>query len=175
LKAAVKIEPNSLFTIDTNPTPINRKVATPASSSSSSSSDSDSDSSSDEEETKATKPSEPQANGNGVVPLNRTQRRRLQLIGRQREIIRKSLNIAPGSNEKAEELEAALAEWTQKYDDKAAIRTEKKAKRKEKDALKLRNKRGKLLKGRRLRERTKQVNKMEKKAVKKVVKRQPAF
>lgn len=168
----MKIEPNSMFTIDTKPTPVNRKAAAPSESSSSSDSDSDSDSSSDEEEAKGSKPTEPQANGNGAVPLNRTQRRRLQLIGRQREIIRKSLDIAPGSNEKAAELEAALAQWTQKYDDKAAIRTEKKAKRKEKDALKLRNKRGKLLKGRRLRERTKQVNKMEKKAVKKGAKRE---
>lgn len=134
----------ALFTIDTNPTKVIPKTR---------------------EEEDATE-DDPKI----TVPpsgLNRQARRRIDLIERQREKIQKELGVPVGSLEKADEVQAILDKWTKDFDDKAAIRTEKKRKRHEKDAARLRNKRGKVLTGRRLKERTKFVNKLEKEKARK--------
>ncbi|KAI1074146.1 hypothetical protein F5B20DRAFT_586582 [Whalleya microplaca] len=98
--------------------------------------------------------------------LNREARRRIKLIERQREAIQKKLGVPEGSNEKAADVQALLDEWTVGYDDKHAIRVEKKHQRKEKEAARLRNRRGKILTGRKLKERQKQLDKRQKKEAK---------
>ncbi|KAI0122849.1 hypothetical protein BJ170DRAFT_114747 [Xylariales sp. AK1849] len=152
LKGPVEVEPNSLFAIDVNPTPINQQAIATGNGAGEGAD------------------GESKAEGEEATHMNRQARRRLQLIGKQREALRKSMGIAPGSDEKSEELETELKLWTARMDDKAAVRAEKKKIRKEKDAQRLRNKRGKPLKGRRLKERTKQLVKIEKKAGRKATK-----
>ncbi|KAI0157704.1 hypothetical protein GGR57DRAFT_460689 [Xylariaceae sp. FL1272] len=106
--------------------------------------------------------------------MNRAQRRRIMLIERQRLAIMKKRGVPEGSKEMADEIQKELDAWTEKLDGKGLLREEKKRLRKEKDALKLKNKRGKILTGRKLKERKKQLDKMQKKADKKVAKRAAA-
>ncbi|KAH9901952.1 hypothetical protein F4778DRAFT_781831 [Xylariomycetidae sp. FL2044] len=113
------------------------------------------------------KPSRPRRNNKAPSGLNRNARRRIMLIERQRDKIRKKLGVAEGSRDRDDEVQAELDQWVQVLDGKAALRTEKERARKEKEANRLRNKRGKALTGRKLKERKKQVDKMEKKASKK--------
>ncbi|KAI0381866.1 hypothetical protein F5Y04DRAFT_61351 [Hypomontagnella monticulosa] len=94
--------------------------------------------------------------------LNRQVRRRIKLIERQREKIQKDLGVAVGSSERADEVQAQLDKWVEKYDMKASIRDEKKRVRKAKEAARLRNKRGKLLTGERLKEAKKKIQKAQK-------------
>ncbi|KAI1853630.1 hypothetical protein JX265_004038 [Neoarthrinium moseri] len=146
-KAPVDVEPNSLFTIDTNPSKSTSKSAAPAGAV--------------EAEGAGDATNEATEAGSGGKP-NRAARRRLALIGKQREALRKSLKIEPGQD--SAELEAAVREYVEKRDGQSAARAQKRAQRKEKEAARLRNKRGKLLKGRKLRERKKQIDRIERKA-----------
>ncbi|KAH6655314.1 hypothetical protein BKA67DRAFT_657262 [Truncatella angustata] len=131
-KAPVEVEPNSIFTIDTKPT-------------------------------KAAPKDEVALKEDGIIDesgkINRRTRRRLQLIGKQREALRKSMNL--GADDNSAELEAALDKWIKQTDGKAAVRDKKKQDRKEKEASRLRTRKGKLLKGRKLKERQKVVSKLE--------------
>jgi hypothetical protein len=106
-----------------------------------------------------------EAGAEGGSKMNRRARRRLQLIGKQREALRKSMNLGPDDN--SAELEAALDKWIKETDGKAAVRDKKKQARKETDAARLRTRKGKLLKGRKLKERKKIVDKMERREKKK--------
>lgn len=99
--------------------------------------------------------------------MNRQARRRIRMIETQREKIRKELGVPVGSSDKADEVQEQLDKWVVDFDGKAAIRMEKKRKRKEREANRIKSKRGKLLTGRRLKERKKQLDKVEKKASKK--------
>ncbi|KAI1342125.1 hypothetical protein F5Y15DRAFT_332672 [Xylariaceae sp. FL0016] len=99
--------------------------------------------------------------------MNRAARRRIQLIERQREKIQKKLGVEPGPEDQNEEVRTELAKWIEDQDGKTAMRMERKRIRKEKGAAKVKNKRGKILTGSKLKERTRQLTKMEKKAVKK--------
>ncbi|KAH9995200.1 hypothetical protein F4779DRAFT_607697 [Xylariaceae sp. FL0662B] len=139
-----------LFTIDTNPTPVDlNSIAT---------------------REPITTDKVKGGKNKGTKPpsgLNRSARRRIKLIERQRETIQKKLGVPVGSNEKADEVQEQLDKWTAIYDDKTAIRMEKKRIRKEKDAMRIRNKRGKILTGRKLKERKQQLERMEKKQRKK--------
>ncbi|KAK9777888.1 hypothetical protein SCAR479_05571 [Seiridium cardinale] len=143
-KAPVEVEPNSIFTIDTQPTKVAAKAskAAPANA---------------EEGT-----TEASAEGG---KMNRRARRRLQLIGKQREALRKSMNLK--ADENSAELEAELDRWIQGTDGKAAARDKKKMVRKQKEAARLRTRKGKLLKGRKLKERKKVVDKQERREKKK--------
>ncbi|KAI1375207.1 hypothetical protein F4677DRAFT_446714 [Hypoxylon crocopeplum] len=142
-----------LFAIDTNPTPVDpTSLAERADAM-------DEDKDEDEEGPKST--TKPPSG------LNRIARRRIRLIEERREKIQKNLGVPIGSREKADEVQAILDGWVADYDDKAAIRMEKKRLRKAKEAARIKSKRGKLLSGRRLTERKKQLDKMEKKAKKK--------
>ncbi|XXG99773.1 hypothetical protein Hte_006114 [Hypoxylon texense] len=94
--------------------------------------------------------------------LNRQARRRIRMIEEQREKIQKQLGVVAGGPDMAEEVQEQLDKWVRNFDDKSAMRMEKKRLRKEKGAARLRNKRGKLLTGRRLTERKKELQKMAK-------------
>lgn len=69
------------------------------------------------------------------------------------------------ADESSQELEAALEKWIQDTDGKAEIRDTKKKARKEKDAQRLRTRKGKLLKGRKLKERKKVLDKVARREV----------
>ncbi|KAI1462380.1 hypothetical protein F4805DRAFT_410410 [Annulohypoxylon moriforme] len=138
-----------LFAIDTNPTHVNiDSLATT--------------------ETGDNEQRKPGRNGYNPPPsgLNRQARRRIRMIEERREKIRKALGIAEGSTEREEEVQAKLNEWIESLDGKTAVRMDKKRRRKEKDAAKVRNKRGKILTGERLKERQKQIRKADKKSKK---------
>ncbi|KAI8633056.1 hypothetical protein F5Y19DRAFT_286713 [Xylariaceae sp. FL1651] len=75
--------------------------------------------------------------------LNRAARRRIQLIERQRDVIKKTMGIPEGSQDRADEVQKALDEWTENMDNRAAIRAQKKEVRKAKEASRLKSKRGK--------------------------------
>ncbi|KAK6071802.1 hypothetical protein SCUP234_09517 [Seiridium cupressi] len=143
-KAPVEVEPNSIFTIDTKPTKLDPKAskAAPANA--------------EEGTTEA---------GVEGGKMNRRARRRLQLIGKQREALRKSMNLK--ADENSAELEAELDKWIEQTDGKAASRDKKKMARKQKEAARLRTRKGKLLKGRKLKERKKVVDKQERREKKK--------
>jgi len=98
--------------------------------------------------------------------MNRQARRRLKLIDRQREKIHKDLvkagELEEGSEEFQSELQRRTGAWTQDRDEKEGARKQKKQERKERDRQKLRNKRGKLLTGRKLSERKKELVKEDK-------------
>jgi len=100
------------------------------------------------------------------TPMNRQARRRLKLIDRQKEKIHKELvkegELDEGSDEFESELQLRTDAWTRDRDEKTGLRLEKKQARKEKNQQKLRNKRGKILTGRRLTERKKEIVKDEK-------------
>ncbi|KAI1390966.1 uncharacterized protein F4822DRAFT_426819 [Hypoxylon trugodes] len=139
-----------LFAIDTNPTPVDLN-AIPA---------------------QADAPADYYPPGTQPPPsgLKRKVRRRIQLIEKQRpkiqqEIAKKYPELSDADKE--EKVQQALEKWTQNFDDKAAVREAKKRERKEKEARRIKNKKGKVLTGRRLKERTKQLNKMEKKVSRK--------
>lgn len=104
------------------------------------------------------------AAGEPAEGLNRVARRRLKLIARQREIIQKRLGVPVGSTEPNLIVDLALAEWTTITDERTAERLAKKKARKAKAAQRLRNKRSKLLKGRVMKEREKQLRKAERRA-----------
>ncbi|KAI1262530.1 hypothetical protein F5Y18DRAFT_152912 [Xylariaceae sp. FL1019] len=106
--------------------------------------------------------------------MNRNERRRIMLIERQRLVIMKKRGVPEGSKEQADEIQKELDAWTERLDGKNLLREEKKRQRKEKDALKLKSKRGKVLTGRKLKERKKQLDKMQKKADKKAAKQAAA-
>ncbi|KAI1765961.1 hypothetical protein GGR53DRAFT_488276 [Hypoxylon sp. FL1150] len=93
--------------------------------------------------------------------LNRQERRRIRMIEEQREKIQKKLGVAPGSTDKADEVQQQLDKWVTDFDGKSAIRAEKRKARKAKEAARIRNKRGKALTGRRLVERKKELHKLE--------------
>ncbi|KAI0166840.1 hypothetical protein GGR52DRAFT_574804 [Hypoxylon sp. FL1284] len=96
--------------------------------------------------------------------LNRQARRRIRMIEERRDLIRTKLGVADGSTDKADEVQAQLDKWVADFDAKGAARLEKRRMRKAKEAARIRNKRGKLLTGRRLTERKKSLQKMEKKS-----------
>ncbi len=83
-----------------------------------------------------------------LAGLNRPARRRLQLIDRQRGIIRKALvkegTLEADSAEFLAELEDRLAKWTEMTDEKTGAREAKKKERKARDSRRQREKRGKL-------------------------------
>ena len=106
-------------------------------------SDSNSNSDSDDKEESGEKAEEkpksaPKTNPKGVptVPhpsgLNRTARRRLVLIDRQREAIMKRLKVT----EPNEEVEKKLQEWTTRFDELEAARLRKRFEKKEKEKVK---------------------------------------
>jgi hypothetical protein len=99
--------------------------------------------------------------------MNRAARRRLKLIARQREKIIKEMGVTADSDEKMEEVDAKVAEWTETTDKKTEERSRKKKERKEQEATRLRTRRGKLLKGRQLKEREKQLRQIEKRNARK--------
>ncbi|OTA67418.1 hypothetical protein K449DRAFT_401919 [Hypoxylon sp. EC38] len=146
-----------LFTIDTKPTKVNLESVA------------EKTAAIDEPKDTQHQKEEPQKSGYNPPPsgLNRQARRRIRMIEEKREKIQKDLGVPVGSNEKADEVQARLDAWVADFDGKAAIRMEKKKRRKEKEAARLRSKSGKVLTGRRLKERQKQLQKMEKKASKK--------
>lgn len=131
-----------LFMIDTKPTPIDAAAITKP----------------EEDEGSKSKKNQPPPSG-----LNRTTRRRIMLIERQREKIQKKLGAA---DPRADEVEKELAVWTARYDQKAEAKLEKVRVRKAKEAARLKSKTGKALTGRRLKEREKLVASAEKAALK---------
>ncbi|KAI1098950.1 hypothetical protein F4804DRAFT_101482 [Jackrogersella minutella] len=145
----------SLFAIDTKPTPVNpesiatKEVATGGDAA-------------EEKEEHLKHGYNPPPSG-----LNRIARRRIRMIEAQREKIQKSLGVPAGSRERADEVQAQLDKWTADLDGKQAMRLEKKRRRKEKEAARIKSKTGKALTGRRLKEREKQLKKIDKKASKK--------
>ena len=134
-----------LFMIDTKPTPVNHDTtmrdAEPGT-------------------TTAAADAKPSSYNAPPSGMNRQARRRLKLIERQREVIQKKLGEAAG----ADEVQTALDEWVATYDAKAAAREEKQRVRKEKEAARLKKKNGKILTGRALKERKKQIATVDKKA-----------
>lgn len=162
-KNEVEADATSLFAIDTNPTPVDPSAVEAAAASGS-------DSGSEDGGVEA-KPKKQKQKGSKNVPapsgLNRAARRRIKLIERQREVIRKKLGVPEGSQERADEVQRELDEWTERYDEKAAIRAKKQKARREKEAARVKNKRGKVLTGRKLKERNKGLATIEKKAAKK--------
>ncbi|KAI0852399.1 hypothetical protein F5Y00DRAFT_228045 [Daldinia vernicosa] len=142
----------ALFAIDTKPTPIDPNSIPQKANDAA---DEDDEMSLDGESKGPSKMKPP-------TGLNRQARRRIRLIEKQREKIAKDLGAGAG----ADEVQAKLDKWVEDYDSKAAARLEKKQRRKEKEAARIRNKKGKLLTGRRLKERKKVLDKMDKKASK---------
>lgn len=143
----------ALFTIDTKPTPIDpssipQKAVDAA----------------DEDDEMALSDGESKGPSKMKPPtgLNRQARRRIRMIEQQREKIAKELGADAGPDE----VQAKLDRWVEDYDGKAAARIDKKKRRKDKEAARIRNKKGKLLTGRRLKERKKVLDKMDKKASK---------
>ncbi|GAP84188.1 hypothetical protein SAMD00023353_0600220 [Rosellinia necatrix] len=137
-----------LFSIDTNPTPVDLAAV-------------------------KTVEVETEENPDKTKPpkgLNRQARRRIKLIEKQRELIKKKMGIPEGSLEQADEVQSALDKWIADLDSKTDARLEKKKARKAKEQARLKNKRGKLLTGRKLKEREKQLKGAEKKAAKKAAK-----
>ncbi|KAI0840018.1 hypothetical protein F5Y06DRAFT_245973 [Hypoxylon sp. FL0890] len=143
-----------LFTIDTQPT----KVDLEAVAEKGDAMDEDKD------ENTQSQREEHQKSGYNPPPsgLNRQARRRIRMIEERREKIQKDLGIPIGSCERADEVQAKLDAWVADFDGKAAIRMEKKKRRKAKEAARLKSKSGKVLTGRRLKERQKQLTKMKK-------------
>lgn len=150
-----------LFTIDTKPTKVNLESVAEKGDAMDE----------DKDEAKKTQRQKEEHEKYGYNPppsgLNRQARRRIRMIEEKREKIQKDLGVPVGSLEKADEVQARLDAWVADFDGKAAIRMEKKKRRKEKEAARLKSKSGKVLTGRRLKERKKQLQKMEKKANKK--------
>ncbi|KAL7625088.1 hypothetical protein AAE478_004302 [Parahypoxylon ruwenzoriense] len=146
-----------LFAIDTNPTPVDPNALATAGDPDPSDSDSDPDAAAGKDGPGHTKP---------PSGLNRTARRRIRMVEAQRERIQKDLGVS-GPRERADEVQALLDKWTADFDGRAAIRLEKKQARRQREAARIKSKRGKTLAGRRLKERTKQLQKMDKKASKK--------
>ncbi|KAF3068922.1 hypothetical protein GL218_08134 [Daldinia childiae] len=146
----------ALFTIDTKPTPIDPN-SIPQKAYAADEDDKMSLSDGDGGESKGPKKMKP------PTGLNRQARRRIRIIEKQREKIAKELG---GATAAADEVQAKLDKWVEDYDSKAAARIEKKQRRKDKEAARIRNKKGKLLTGRRLKERKKVLDKMDKKASK---------
>lgn len=68
--------------------------------------------------------------------------RRLMQNERAKANVQKELGVLVGSNEKADELKARLDAWVQTFDQKSAVRTAKKEKRKASEAERVRNKKG---------------------------------
>jgi hypothetical protein len=96
-----------LFSIDLNPMPIDlAAVPTVAA---------EEESDDDDEQTGPKKLKPPSG-------LNRMARRRIKLIERQRDVIRKNMGIPEGSLEKADEVQKKLDVWTDDLNDKAEIR-----------------------------------------------------
>ncbi|KAI0525317.1 hypothetical protein F5B22DRAFT_589426 [Xylaria bambusicola] len=142
-----------LFSVDTNPTPVDLatvKTAAPPKGSSNG----------DNEQTGLKKIAAPSG-------MNRQARRRIKMIEQQRDIIKKKKGIPEGSREREDEVQKDLDRWTETLDRKTAVRLEKKRARKSKEQARLRSRRGKLLTGRKLKEREKEIKKAEKKASKK--------
>ncbi|KAI3323202.1 hypothetical protein HD806DRAFT_544570 [Xylariaceae sp. AK1471] len=139
-----------LFSIDTNPTPVDlAAVPTVAAKEDS-----------DDEDVKKKGPKKLEHPSG----LNRAERRRTKMIEKQRGIIRQKMGIPEGSSEKADEVQKNLDKWIAILDGKNEIRLEKKRVRKLKEASRLKNRRGKVLTGRKLKEREKQIRRSEKKA-----------
>ncbi|KAI0422066.1 hypothetical protein F5X98DRAFT_370131 [Xylaria grammica] len=97
--------------------------------------------------------------------LNRAARRRIKLIEKQRDLIKQKKGISEGSGERDDEVQKELDKWTELMDGRTSVRMEKKRIRKAKEQARPRTKRGKVLTGRALKEREKQVKKNEKKIV----------
>ncbi|KAI1096675.1 hypothetical protein F5B19DRAFT_487881 [Rostrohypoxylon terebratum] len=114
---------------------------------------------------KTPKPEKSKSNGYHPPPsgLNRDARRRIRMIEARRQIIRKKLGIPEGVTDKDDEVQAKLDEWIATMDGKMTARMDKKRQRKEKTAARLRNRRGKILTGERLKDRQKALRKIEKK------------
>ncbi|KAI1659036.1 hypothetical protein F4813DRAFT_355502 [Daldinia decipiens] len=142
----------ALFTIDTKPTPIDPNTIPQKADAA------------DEDDETYLSDGEPKGPSKIKPPtgLNRQARRRIRIIERQREKITKELGADAG----ADDVQARLDRWVEDYDSKAAARMDKKKRRKDKEAARIRNKKGKLLTGRRLKERKKVLDKMDRKASK---------
>lgn len=112
-----------IFMIDVNPTKSNRE--------------------------KLEAPSDDEAEYQDMEPesavANRTVRRRLKLIARQKAVIQELLAVPVGSDEKAGEVQRLLDEWTAKFDEKAWARQQKIKNRKQKTTTRLRNRSDRLL------------------------------
>ncbi|KAI1449952.1 hypothetical protein F5Y02DRAFT_413633 [Annulohypoxylon stygium] len=113
---------------------------------------------------KTPKPEKSKSDGHHAPPsgLNRDARRRIRMIEERRQLIRKKLGIPEGVTDRDEEVQVKLDEWVTTMDGKTAARMDKKRQRREKNAAKLRNRRGKILTGERLKERQKSLKKAEK-------------
>ena len=98
--------------------------------------------------------------------MNRQARRRLKLIDQAKDKIYKDLvkkgEPPVGSAEFQSELKRLTDVWTRTRDEKQLERAEKRKARKEKNRQKLRNKYGKVLTGRRLTERKKEIAREDK-------------
>ncbi|KAK5631195.1 hypothetical protein RRF57_006910 [Xylaria bambusicola] len=99
--------------------------------------------------------------------MNRQARRRIQIIELQREVIKKKKGIPEGSREREDEVQKELDSWTENLDRKISVRLEKKKARKAKEKARLRSRHGKFLIGRKLKEHQRETKKAEKKASKK--------
>ncbi len=137
----------ALFVIDTQPTKVDLSALKPAESE-------------DGDEAMPTLEQRTAPSG-----LNRATRRRLMFIDRQRVVIRKKIlkdeELKEGSDEFDQRIEAKLEAWIKDTDEKALLRDLKKKERKAKDAQRLRNKHGKILTGRRLKRKEKDIKVQE--------------
>lgn len=84
--------------------------------------------------------------------MNRTMRRRLRLIEREKVRIQEELGVSLGSDENAEEVARRLAVWNKKFDEKTKVREAKKQERKAKQTARLQNKGGRQSAGGKLQE-----------------------
>lgn len=122
LNAQAKAD-GDVFMIDVNPTKANReKLEAP---------------SEDEDEDEDI--------GVGNTTPNRGVRRRLKLIAKQKKVIQTLLDVPFDSDEKAEEVQKLLDEWTVEFDEKARARKNKTKDRKDKTTTRLRNRSERLL------------------------------
>ncbi|KAJ2989784.1 hypothetical protein NUW58_g3294 [Xylaria curta] len=146
-----------LFSIDTNPTPVDLTAVKTITAE-------------DEKDGKIAKEKGP-TQTQPPSGLTRVARRRIMMIERQRELIKGKMGIPADSQEKDNEVQEKLDEWIKAFDEKNEVRMEKKNRRKAKEQTRLKNKRGKVLTGRKLKEREKQIKSAEKKAAKKAAKK----
>ncbi|KAI1365331.1 hypothetical protein F5Y08DRAFT_304200 [Xylaria arbuscula] len=108
-----------LFSIDTNPTPVNLATV----------------------KTAITNDENGGETGSKQDDMNRQARRRIKMIEKQREIIKQKKGIPDGSREREDEVQRDLDRWTETLDRKTTIRVEKKRAQKTREAAKRRHKR----------------------------------
>ncbi len=133
--SADPVEDLPLFTIDMNPTPVDPSTVPEAAGPDESDDDGARAKSGGKTKTKTKTKNKREQGG-----LNRAARRRIALAERQREAIQKRLGVAPGSQERADEVQRQLDGWVRRYDAKATTKAESKRARKLKEAARLRGK-----------------------------------